>query len=328
MEYRKLGDTGMDVSRIALGCMGFGDPERWNMRHPWTLTEENARPIIKKALEIGINFFDTANLYSLGNSEEILGRSLKGLVNRDEVVIETKVNQKMREGPNGKGSSRKAIMAEIDHSLQRLQMDYVDLYLLHRWDPDTSIEETVNAMQDVVRAGKALYIGCSTMATWQFQKARNIAEKSGGPQFVCMQSHYNLLYREEEREMLPYCADAKVGLCCYSPLAAGRLAARPGEAGVRRNVDRLAKIKYDSFTDIDRPVIDRTVELADKHGVPVASIALAWLMEKNTIPVCGTTKMSHYEAMEKALEIKLSTEEMAYLEEPYKPHIIAAINNN
>lgn len=328
MEYTKLGNTGLDVSKVSLGCMGFGDPERWNMRHPWTLSEDKARPIIKKALEIGINYFDTANLYSLGHSEEILGRTLKGLVNRDEVVIQTKVNQKMREGPNGKGSSRKAIMAEIDHSLQRLGMDYVDVYLLHRWDPFTPIEETVEAMQDVVRAGKALYIGCSTMAAWQFQKARNIAEKYGGANFICMQMHYNLLYREEEREMIPYCLDAKVGLSCYSPLAAGRLAIPPGEADERRKLDRLAKQKYDSHTDIDRPIIERVGELAERHGVPMSAIALTWLLTKDIIVVCGATELSHLEAIEKAFKVKLTPEEIAYLEKPYQPHLIAAINNN
>lgn len=328
MEYSKLGNTGLDVSRIALGCMGFGDPKRWNMRHPWTLTEDKARPIIKKALDVGINFFDTANLYSLGHSEEILGRALKNLINRDELVIETKVNQKMREGPNGRGSSRKAIMAEIDHSLQRLGMDYVDIYLLHRWDMETPIEETVEAMKDVVRAGKALYIGCSSMAAWQFQKARNIAEKGGGPNFVCMQSHYNLLYREEEREMIPYCIDAKVGLCSYSPLAGGRLAMRPDEMDERRKVDWLSKQKYNASTDINRPVIDRAVELADRYGVPVSSIALAWLLAKNIIPVCGVTEISHFEGIEKAFEVKLLPEDITYLEEPYKTHFIAPVNNN
>jgi aryl-alcohol dehydrogenase-like predicted oxidoreductase len=328
LEYVKFGNTGLDVSRIALGCMGFGEPERWNMRHPWTLTEEKARPIIKKALDMGINFFDTANLYSLGSSEEILGNVLNGLISRDELVIETKVNQKMREGPNGKGSSRKEIMAEIDHSLKRLRMDYVDLYLLHRWDPFTPIEETVEAMQDVVKAGKALYIGCSTMAAWQFQKARNIAEKNGGANFVMMQSHYNLIYREEEREMIPYCNDAKVGVCCYSPLAAGRLAVKPDQESLRRETDWVNKKKYDANADIDQPIINRTAELSERYAVPVASIALAWLMAKGTTPVCGVSKLSHLEGIEKAQEVKLTPEDIAYLEEPYKPHIIEAINNN
>jgi len=328
MEYTKLGNTGIDVSRIALGCMGYGDPNRWH--HNWTLTEDKARPLILKALDLGINYFDTANCYALGGSEEILGNVLKGLVNRDEVVIETKVNQKMRQGPNGSGSSRKAIMAEIDYSLKRLGMDYIDIYLLHRWDPYTPIEETVEAMQDVVRAGKALYIGCSTMAAWQFQKARTIARSLGGPNFICMQSNYSLIYREEEREMLPYCADAHVGVTCYSPLAAGRLAMRPGVVDERGKLDKVAKKKFDATADIDLPVIQRTAELADGYGVPMASIAMAWLLSKNPVvaPLLGVMDLSHFDSVEKAFEVKLTPEDIASLEQPYKPHAFIDTSRN
>lgn len=328
MEYTKLGNTGIDVSRIALGCMGYGDPNRWH--HNWTLTEDKARPLILKALDLGINYFDTANCYALGGSEEILGNVLKGLVNRDEVVIETKVNQKMREGPNGSGSSRKAIMAEIDHSLKRLGMDYIDIYLLHRWDPHTPIEETVEAMQDVVRAGKALYIGCSTMAAWQFQKTRTIAKSLGGPNFICMQSNYSLIYREEEREMLPYCADAHVGVTCYSPLAAGRLAMRPGVVDERGKLDKVAKKKFDSTADMDLPVIQRTAELADGYGVPMASIALAWLLSKSPVvaPLIGVMDLSHFDGVEKAFEVKLTPEDITSLEQPYKPHAFIDTSRN
>jgi aryl-alcohol dehydrogenase-like predicted oxidoreductase len=328
MEYTKLGNTGLDVSRIALGCMGYGDPNRWH--HPWTLTEDKARPLILKALDLGINYFDTANCYAFGDSEEILGHVLQGLINRDEIVIETKVNQKMRQGPNGSGSSRKALMAEIDHSLQRLATDYVDIYILHRWDPCTPIEETVEAMQDIVKAGKARYIGCSTMAAWQFQKARNIAERRGGPNFICMQANYSLIYREEEREMIPYCADTKVGVTCYSPLAAGRLAMRPGVMDDRRKVDSVARKKFDATADIDLPVIERTVELADRYGVPVSAIALAWLLSKGPVvaPLIGAAEMSHFEDAEKALQVRLTSEDIAYLEELYKPHVFVDTSRN
>lgn len=328
MQYTKLGNTGLDVSRIALGCMGYGDPDRWH--HKWTLRDDEARPLIMKALDMGINFFDTANIYAFGDSERILGRALKGVANRDEIVIETKVNQKMRDGANGSGSSRKAILAEIDHSLKRLDMDYVDVYLLHRWDDLTPIEETVEAMQDIVKAGKARYIGCSTMAAWQFQKARNVAEKNGGPNFVCMQSNYSLINREEEREMIPYCEDAKVGVTCYSGLAAGRLARRPDEESVRKKTDGVAMKKFDSTADIDLPIILRTVELAERYNVPVGSIALAWLLSKSAVaaPIVGVTKMSHFEAIEHVFEVDLSPEEIAYLEEPYLPHALVNTSYN
>ena len=239
MEYVKLGNTGMDVSRLCLGCMSFGDPDGWV--HKWALNEENSRPIIKRALELGINFFDTANVYSIGKSEEILGRALKEYANRDEVVIATKVHGKMHEGPNGSGLSRKAIMSEIDKSLKRLGTDYVDLYIIHRWDYNTPIEETMEALHDVVKAGKARYIGASAMYAWQFQKALYAAERNGWTRFVSMQNHLNLLYREEEREMLPLCVEEKIAITPYSPLASGRLTRDWSETTKRYETDQIAK---------------------------------------------------------------------------------------
>ena len=239
MEYVKLGNSGLEVSRICLGCMSFGDSEIWT--HKWVLNEENSRPIIKRALELGINFFDTANVYSLGRSEEILGKALKDYAKRDEVVIATKVFSRMRDGPNGAGLSRKVIMNEIDNSLKRLGTDYVDLYIIHRWDYNTPIEETMDALNEVVKAGKARYIGASAMYAWQFQKALYTAEKHGWTKFVSMQNHYNLIYREDERELIPLCKDQKIGLTPYSPLAAGRLARDWSETTYRLQTDEVAK---------------------------------------------------------------------------------------
>src|SRR5512141_2437642 len=251
----------MDVSRICLGCMGFGDAERWV--HKWVLNEENSRPIIQKALELGINFFDTANVYSIGKSEEILGRALKDFANRDEVVIATKVHGKMHDGPNGSGLSRKAILSEMDKSLKRLETDYVDLYQIHRWDYETPIEETMEALNDVVRAGKARYIGASAMWAWQFQKALYTAEKHGWTRFVSMQNHMNLIYREEEREMLPLCRAEGIGSIPYSPLASGRLTRDwTSEGTLRSETDHIQKSKYDATAETDRRVVERVVELA------------------------------------------------------------------
>lgn len=323
MEYTKLGNTGMDVSRICLGCMGFGDANRWI--HKWVLDEANSRPIIQKALELGINFFDTANVYSLGVSEEILGRAIKDFANRDEVVIATKLHGKMRDGPNGSGLSRKAILSEIDQSLQRLGMDYVDLYQIHRWDYQTPIEETMEALHDVVRAGKARYIGASAMFAWQFQKALYVAEKHGWTRFVSMQDHLNLIYREEEREMLPLCRAEKIGVIPYSPLASGRLTRDwSAEQTLRAETDQIARMKYDATAEIDRQVVERVAETAIQHGVPRAYIALAWLLQKSpvTAPIVGATKISHLEDAVGALAVKLTADEVAYLEEPYRPHAI------
>lgn len=323
MEYTKLGNTGMDVSRICLGCMGFGDAEHWV--HKWVLNEEDSRPIIKKALELGINFFDTANVYSIGRSEEILGRALKDLANRDEIVIATKLHGRMREEPNGEGLSRKAVFSEIDHSLKRLGTEYVDLYQIHRWDYGTPIEETMEALHDVVKAGKVRYIGASAMFAWQFQKALHVAEKHGWTRFVSMQNHLNLIYREEEREMLPLCREEKVGVIPYSPLASGRLTRDwSSESTLRSETDQIAKTKYDASADTDRQVVERVAELAGKHEVPRVHIALAWLLQKKpvTAPIIGATKISHLEAAVGALSVTLAEEEVTYLEEPYTPHPI------
>jgi aryl-alcohol dehydrogenase-like predicted oxidoreductase len=284
-----------------------------------------ARPIIKKALELGINFFDTANVYSIGRSEEILGRALRDFADRDEVVIATKLHGMMRDGPNGQGLSRKAILSEIDHSLKRLGTDYVDLYQIHRWDYQTPIEETMEALHDVVKAGKARYIGASAMFAWQFQKALHVAENHGWTRFVSMQDHLNLIYREEEREMLPLCREEKIGVIPYSPLASGRLTRDwSSETTLRSETDQIAKTKYDATADTDRQVIERVAELADKHEVPRVHIALAWLLQKKpvTAPIVGATKITHLEAAVGALSVTLTEDEVTYLEEPYAPHPI------
>ncbi|ADL53324.1 aldo/keto reductase [Clostridium cellulovorans] len=322
MEYTKLGNTGLDVSRLCLGCMSFGDPNRWI--HKWVIDEENSRTIIKKALDLGINFFDTANVYSDGTSEEIVGRALKDFGNRDEIVLATKVYFPMHEGPNSGGLSRKAILSEIDKSLKRLGTDYVDLYQIHRWDYNTSIEETMEALHDVVKAGKARYIGASAMYAWQFQKALHVAEKNGWTRFVSMQNHLNLIYREEEREMLPLCKEEKIGVIPYSPLASGRLTRDWSETTNRSETDQVARSKYDSTADKDRLIVDRVGEVGEKRGVSRAQIALAWLLQKEpvTAPIIGATKITHLDDPVDALSIKLTAEEIAYLEEPYVLHKI------
>lgn len=320
MEYIKLGNTGLDVSRLCLGCMGFGDASKW--LHQWVLNEENSRPVIKRALDLGINFFDTANVYSLGASEEILGRTLKEYANRDEVVIATKVHGQMNQGPNGSGLSRKAIMSQIDKSLQRLETDYVDLYIIHRWDYNTPIEETLEALHDVVKAGKARYIGASAMFAWQFQKALHTAEKNGWSKFVSMQNHLNLIYREEEREMLPLCKEEKIAITPYSPLASGRLTRDLSVTTHRSETDQIQKSKYDATADADRLVIERVASLAEKYGIARTHIALAWLLQKEQVaaPIIGATKLSHLEDAAGALSLKLSPEDITFLEEPYVPH--------
>lgn len=320
MEYVKLGNTGLDVSRICLGCMGFGEAERWV--HRWVLNEENSRPIIKKSLELGINFFDTANVYSDGTSEEIVGRALKDYANRDEIVLATKVHFRMHEGPNGMGLSRKAIMSEIDKSLKRLDTDYVDLYQIHRWDYNTPIEETMEALHDVVKAGKVRYIGASAMYAWQFLKAQHVAEMNGWTRFVSMQNHYNLIYREEEREMMPLCLSEKIGVIPYSPLASGRLTRDWSETTHRSETDMVQKSKYDATADADRVIVERVAEIAAERGIPRVQVALAWLLQKQpvTAPIVGATKISHLEDATAALSVNLTPEEIASLEEPYVPH--------
>ncbi|MCW2532792.1 MAG: putative aldo/keto oxidoreductase, NAD(P)-dependent, related to aryl-alcohol dehydrogenase [Blastococcus sp.] len=319
MRYRKLGRTGLDVSPICLGCMSFGGPDRGT--HPWSLDEATSRPLIRRALEAGINFFDTANVYSAGSSEEIVGRALAEFANRDEVVIATKVHGVMRPGANGRGLSRKAIMAEIDHSLRRLGTDYVDLYQIHRWDRHTPIEETLEALHDVVKAGKARYIGASSMFAWQFSKALHASERNGWTRFVSMQDHYNLLNREEEREMLPLCADESIAVLPWSPLARGRLTRDWDETTSRSETDEFGKTLYDTSAS-DRVIVERVATLAEARGVPRAQIALAWLLSKPVVtsPIVGVTKMQHLEDAIAAVDLKLTAEEIASLEEPYTPH--------
>ncbi len=326
MDYVKFGNTGMDVSPLCLGCMSFGTTEGW-AHDKWALSEEDSRTIIKKAVDLGVNFFDTANGYASGVSEEILGRALKDFTNRDEVVIATKVFGKMHDGPNGSGLSRKAIMSEVDKSLKRLGTDYVDLYIIHRWDYHTPIEETMAALHDVVKAGKARYIGASAMYAWQFQKALHVAEKNGWTRFISMQNHYNLIYREEEREMLPLCHEEKIAVTPYSPLASGRLARVLSETSTRLESDKIAKQKYDATANSDNLIVERVAEVAKKHAVPMAHVALAWMWQKAPVvaPVIGATKLAHLEAAIDAISVKLNPEDMAYLEEPYVPHQVVGL---
>ena len=318
MRYRRLGSTGLEVSVLTLGCMSWGDPSRGG--HSWVLDEDAGREIIKAALEAGINFFDTANVYSGGSSEEITGRALDDFARREDVVLATKVHGRMRPGPNGAGLSRKAILAEIDASLTRLGTDYVDLYQIHRWDPHTPIEETMEALHDVVKAGKARYIGASSMYAWQFAKAQHVADLGGWTRFVSMQNHYNLLYREEEREMLPLCEDLGVGVIPWSPLARGKLTRDWDEATTRSETDVFGRSLYDTSAS-DRVIAKRVAEIAAERGVPRAQVALAWLCAKPavTAPIVGATKIEHLDDAAAAVELVLTPEEVARLEEPYEP---------
>ena len=320
MQYVKLGQTGLDVSRVCLGCMSYGDASRGG--HQWVLGEEEARPYIKRALELGINFFDTANVYSVGSSEEILGRALRDFANRDDVVVATKVHGVMRQGPNGSGLSRKAIMTEVDHSLRRLGTDYIDLYQIHRLDRRTPMEETLEALHDLVRSGKVRYLGASSMWAWQFAKALYLADVHGWTRFATMQDHYNLLYREEEREMLPLCADQGIGVVPWSPLARGRLARPWGEATHRSEADTFGARLYH---DTDRVVVERVGEVAVERGVPMAQVALAWMLSKPVVaaPIVGATKPHHLDDAVAAVELELGVEEIERLEEPYRPHPVA-----
>ncbi|WP_055489257.1 aldo/keto reductase [Streptomyces sp. TP-A0356] len=320
MEYVKLGSTGLEVSRICLGCMSFGIPERG--RSPWSLDEEASRPLIRRALDAGITFFDTANVYSDGTSEEIVGRALAEYASRDDIVLATKVHGRMRPGPSGGGLSRKAIMAEIDHSLRRLGTDYVDLYQIHRWDPLTPIEETMEALHDVVKAGKARYIGASSMYAWQLSKAQYTARLNGWTRFVSMQNHYNLLYREEEREMLPLCADQGVGVLPWSPLARGRLTRDWDETTERSRIDEYGKGLYQEG---DRAVVEAVASVAARRGVPRAQVALAWLLRHSTVaaPIVGVTKPQHIDDAVAALDVELTDKDVELLEEPYRPHAIS-----
>lgn len=320
MHYVKLGTTGLDVSRICLGCMSFGEPDRGT--HPWSLTEEQSRPLIKQALEAGINFFDTANVYSAGSSEEIVGRALRDFADRDEIVLATKLNNRMRPGPNGAGLSRKAVFAEIDNSLRRLGTDYVDLYQIHRWDPTVPIEETLEALNDVVKAGKVRYIGASSMWAWQFAKALHTSERNGWARFVTMQNHYNLVYREEEREMLPLCAEEGIGVIPWSPLARGRLTRDWDTATARSETDEFGSTLY---VESDREIVEATAGIASARGVNRAQVALAWLLSREPVvaPIIGVTKSEHLTDAVAAVELTLSEDEVAQLEKPYAPHRVA-----
>jgi 1-deoxyxylulose-5-phosphate synthase len=320
MQIVKLGHTGADVSRLCLGCMTFGVPERG--AHPWTLDEERSRPIIRRALDLGFNFLDTANTYSDGTSEEIVGRAVRDFARREEVVIATKVFYPMRLGPNGGGLSRKAIFTEIDASLRRLGMDYIDLYQIHRWDYGTPIEETLEALHDLVKSGKVRYIGASSMHAWQFCKALYLADRHGWTRFVTMQNHYNLLYREEEREMLPLCTVEGVGVLPWSPLARGRLTRPWDETTERARTDEFGKKLYAGTTDADRRVVERVAQVAARRGVSPAVVALAWLLKNPavTAPIVGASKLQHLDDAIAALSLTLTGEEVAELEEPYVPH--------
>jgi aryl-alcohol dehydrogenase-like predicted oxidoreductase len=322
MDYITLGHTGLKVSRITLGCMSYGAPSRG--RQTWSIDRDKAAPYFRQALDAGINFFDTANVYSDGTSEEITGAALLSMVPREEVVIATKVNGRMNPGANGMGLSRKSILAEIDHSLRRLGTDYVDLYQIHRWDYETPIEETLEALHDVVRAGKARYIGASSMFAWQFTQALYVAERNGWSRFVSMQNYYNLLYREEEREMLPLCEDQGVGVIPWSPLARGRLT-RPWDATTARSEsDDFGRSLY---SDVDKPIVDAVNRIALSRGVAPAQIALAWLLSKSVVtsPIVGATKPHHLDDAVAALSIELDDAEIAALEESYRPHEVMGL---
>lgn len=323
MDHIRLGTTGLEVSRICLGCMSYGEPGRGT--HPWSLDEEASRPFFRQALDLGINFFDTANVYSIGTSEEYLGRALAEFgVRRDEVVIATKVHGRMRRGANGAGLSRKAILHEIDESLRRLGTDHVDLYQIHRWDPNTPIEETMEALHDIVRAGKVRYLGASSMWTWQFATAQHVAERNGWTRFVSMQDHYNLLNREEEREMLPYCRATGVGVIPWSPMARGRLARPWDDATARSATDEFGATLYarPGLLEADRAVVDTVAEIATARGIPMAQVALAWVLAQPgiTAPIVGATKEHHLLDAVAALEVRLSEDELTRLAAAYVPH--------
>ena len=320
MNHTRLGRTGLTVSRLCLGCMSYGDPQRGN--HPWTLGATESRPFIKKALDLGIDFFDTANVYSLGASEEIVGKALLDYAPRSEFVLATKVHGRMRPGPNGAGLSRKAILHEIDASLQRLGTDHVDLYQIHRWDEATPIEETMEALNDVVKAGKARYIGASSMFAWQFAKALAVSDAHGWARFVSMQNYVNLLYREEEREMLPLCRAEGIGVIPWSPLARGRLTRDWDDTSARSESDGFGRSLYAKTAEADRKVVDAVATVASRRGVPRAQVALAWLLAQPgiTAPIIGATKLSQLDDAVAALSLQLSTEEIAELEAPYVPH--------
>ncbi|MBO6102949.1 MAG: aldo/keto reductase [Opitutales bacterium] len=325
MQYVKLGNTGVDVSRICLGCMSFGKPGRENGVFPWAKDYSDAKPIFKKAIDLGINYFDTANVYQLGTSEEITGKLIKEFgLDRDEIVVATKVHFAMREGrPNGAGSSRKNIMAEIDHSLKRLGLDYVDLYQIHRLDHETPMEEIMEALHDVVKSGKARYIGASVMFAWEFERLNQIAERNGWTKFVSMQNQYNLIYREEEREMMPLCMDRKIAVVPWSPLAGGRCARPWGTKTYRNSIDDVSPMVWGPTEKQDKAVVDNLEKISKELGHTMAQVSLAWMLSKPyiTSPIVGFTSEKHVEEAAAALDIKLSDDTIKALEAPYVPHI-------
>jgi len=323
----RFGRSGLQVSRLCLGCMSYGEPDRGS--HPWTLGESASRPFLRRALDLGINFFDTANVYSDGSSEEIVGRALLEYAGRQQVVIATKVHGRMHAGANGAGLSRKAIFGEIDASLKRLGTDHVDLYQTHRWDYATPIEETMEALHDVVKAGKALYIGASSMYAWQFAQALQVAERHGSTRFVSMQNYVNLLYREEEREMLPLCRAEGIAVMPWSPLARGRLTRDWDTQTARAETDTFSRTLYPAANEAaDRRVVDAVAQLAARRGVPRAQVALAWVLQQDgiTSPIIGATKLQHLDDAVAALTLELSAEEVAALEAPYLPHAVAGFS--
>jgi aryl-alcohol dehydrogenase-like predicted oxidoreductase len=326
MDTTRLGRTGLKVSRLCLGCMSYGEPARGS--HPWSLPEAQSRPFFRKALDLGINFFDTANVYSDGTSEEFVGRALLEYAKRDDVVIATKVHGRMRPGPNGAGLSRKAILSEIDHSLERLGTDYVDLYQIHRWDYAVPIEETLEALHDVVKAGKARYIGASSMFAWQFAQSLAVSERHGWTRFATMQPYVNLLYREEEREMLPLCAAEGIGVIPWSPLARGRLTRDWDAQSARAETDEFGRTLYAKTGDADRKVVEALTAVAAARGVPRAHVALAWVLQKPVItaPIIGATKLSQLDDAVAALALKLTPDEIKALEAPYVPHAVVGFS--
>ncbi len=323
MLYTKLGNSSLNVSRICMGCMGFGDAA--NGQHSWTVDEEHSREIIKRGLELGVNFFDTAIAYQSGTSEQYLGRALRDFAKRDQVVVATKflprTNQEIESGVTGQEHIEKM----LNKSLKNLGMDYVDLYIYHMWDYRTSIYDILEGLNRMVKAGKVRYIGISNCFAWQLAKANGLAEKEGFAKFVSVQNHYNLIFREEEREMAPYCAEENIAMTPYSALAGGRLSKHPGETSKRLQEDEYAKLKYDGSAEQDKLIVERVAALADKYGVTMTEISLAWLLTKVTSPVVGATKLSHIEGAANAVNIALDESEMEYLEEPYVPHRLVGV---